>query len=285
MSEHIRSARSTGEPTIGSANAVRARASKGGMSVGIASKAWPKHVIGAAHAAAGVFQQIHHTQVRHRIDPKDAHSIGFQDADAGRDAPPNLSSNSANTSSVFTLIGTKMDRKHFGHEHFERRHGTRAARENRLPQIGQPATHLVGSRDAGRKLFVGQPLSGVVSSRLPNPFEFRFQPTQLVRLAPEIHRASRRPLRPDRGDGDAHFPPKDRKTERFQALRDRRKIVARRPTLHVSRPGIGKRSPRTNAPSIARTGQNESSMPKESAGFEQLASPSKRHGNHHAPSG
>ena len=57
------------------------------------------------------------------------------------------------------------------------------------------------------------------------------------------------------------------------------------PTLHVSRSGKGKCAPVTNAPSIARTGQNDSSTPSRSAIFSSGVCAILKHGSHHAPSG
>ena len=48
---------------------------------------------------------------------------------------------------------------------------------------------------------------------------------------------------------------------------------------------MGKWASVTNAPSIARTGQNDSSIPSESAIWSNPALTSITHGIHHAPSG
>ncbi len=67
------------------------------------------------------------------------------------------------------------------------------------------------------------------------------------------------------------------------ALTEKSSQVA--PTLQVSRSGAGKWPPETNAPSIARTGQNKSSMPSESATRRSQVLCSMMHGTHQAPSG
>ena len=56
------------------------------------------------------------------------------------------------------------------------------------------------------------------------------------------------------------------------------------PTLQVTRSGKGKWALLTKAPNIARTGQNESSMPNWSANSSIPVRFSMRHGSHQAPS-
>ena len=56
------------------------------------------------------------------------------------------------------MIGTKVDRKHLGHQHLQRRQGARIGRESQVAATRPAAADLVGPSDAVRKLFVAEPL-------------------------------------------------------------------------------------------------------------------------------
>ena len=78
----IRLARSTAEPTIGSARRHPRQGLQRRQVGGDCVQRVAEHVVGAADPAANVFQQVHHPQIGHRIHPKHADGIGRKYANA-----------------------------------------------------------------------------------------------------------------------------------------------------------------------------------------------------------
>ena len=184
------------------------------------------------------------------------------------------------------MIRAEMDRKHLGDQHFQRRQRARIGREAQLPQFGQscaaPGSPARSRPQAARRRAAARHTPPTPAARAPVPIS-RTRPD---RPAPESRRAARRPPRRRRAGGDAAFPTRGSETRATPAAGQSPRSRRRSPRRCTS---AGRESESdcwpTNAPSIARTGQNESSMPSESAISSSPSPPSSTHGSHHAPSG
>ena len=108
-------------------------------------------IFGAANPAAAIFQEIHHLQIRHRIDPKNPDGLGVENPLAGPDASFYLVEQFSEHFDCLLLIGTKMDSQHFGNEHLKRRDRTRIGRENKIPKLSQSPADLIRFSYSGRK--------------------------------------------------------------------------------------------------------------------------------------
>jgi len=120
-----------------------------------------EQVIRPAHPPADLFQQVHHAEIGHRVDPKHLGRIGRQYADAGLHAATDLLQQLGQHAQGLIMVRAEMDRKRLGDQHLERRQGARTGGEGKLAERGQNGADLVRPRDPGRKPVVGQPLSGI----------------------------------------------------------------------------------------------------------------------------
>ena len=184
------------------------------------------------------------------------------------------------------MIRAEVDRKHLGDEHLQRRQRTRTGRERKLPAATPEAREPDWRERSPPRAFCrpsGCP--AYVFECLPDAIEFRLHKGHLFgrRRKPPGRSTADSWARGWRRCGISHQRIGNPSDSTRWAMAEKSSQVA--PTLHVSSPGNGKRSPLTKAPSMARTGQKESSMPSESAISSKPDPPSNTQGSHHAPSG
>ena len=179
-----------------------------------------------------------------------------------------------------------MNREHFRDEHFQRgqRRGGRGI--NGSAQRVQQAAHLIGRANAVRQQCVIQRL---VPASSPSAWptrcnSARTQSTWIFGAArfPGSAQAVS-PAQAARRRGISHQKMAWPRCSNRCAMAEKSSQTA--PVLHISKSGRGKCSPFSKAGSMARTGQNEASMPIASACCSSLSLHSMRQGVHQAPSG
>ena len=168
-----------------------------------------------------------------------------QHADAGVDAAADLVEQFGQHRERLVLVGAEMDRQHLGDQHFQGRQGARIGGEDQLPQLARAAAHLVGPGDAGRR--AARRSAAAPAYALQAPAARARVPTRDEgdlrggRRKPPGSSTAASPGSGRRRCGISHHRIGKPSDSSRWAMAEKSSQVA--PTLHVSRPGIGKSIP------------------------------------------
>jgi hypothetical protein len=120
-----------------------------------------EHVFGAAYPAAALLEQVHHTQIRDRVDPENTDGISGENAQIVAHSVSDLREQVRQYTDRLVSIGAEMDGQHLSYQHLESRQWADVRTENKPSEFGQEPPDAVRLADTIRqsvivKTFTGQ---------------------------------------------------------------------------------------------------------------------------------
>ena len=176
-----------------------------GIESGMGSRRVGEEILGSADAAAGVLQEIHDSEIGHRVQPEQACRVCFADTYAGVNATVDFGLKIFQDRQALDRVRTEMDRQHLGNQQLQGGQGRALAREHRTPNLSQHVPDSIHAPDAGLKSLVGQ---GPARERLqcaPHPPQFPLDECHLRACVRDSRPAIPPPPRtiPVRADGES----------------------------------------------------------------------------------